>query len=37
MNAQILTKVLNKYGSMAQEDICIEETSELTKAILKHR
>lgn len=37
MNTQVLTKVLNKYGSTAQEDICIEEMSELTKAILKHR
>ena len=32
-----LTKSLNKYGVTAQEDICIEETAELTKAILKVR
>lgn len=32
-----LTKALNKYGVTAQEDICIEEMAELTKAILKVR
>ena len=37
IDTKALMKVLNKYGSTAQEDICIEEMSELTKAILKHR
>ena len=37
MNTQVLTKVLNKYGSTAQEDIAIEEMSELIKALLKYR
>lgn len=37
MDKSILIKALNKYGAAAQEDICIEELSELIKAILKLR
>lgn len=37
MNNATLRKALAKYGATAQEDIVIEEMSELTKAILKHR
>ena len=37
MDKSILKKALNKYGATAQEDICIEELSELIKAILKLR
>lgn len=33
----ILVKVLSHYGSDAQIDICIEEMSELTKALIKNR
>lgn len=35
--AEILRKAINIYGPTLQEDICIEEMSELTKAIIKHR
>lgn len=37
MNNATLKKAVAKYGATAQEDIAIEEMSELTKAILKHR
>ena len=37
MDKSILIKALNKYGATAQEDVCIEELSELIKAILKLR
>lgn len=32
-----LIRNINKYGATAQEDVCIEEVSELTQAILKLR
>lgn len=34
---EIMLKALNKYGVAAQDDIAIEEMSELTKAIIKVR
>jgi NTP pyrophosphatase (non-canonical NTP hydrolase) len=34
---KIMLKALNKYGIDAQDDIAIEEMSELTKAIIKNR
>ena len=34
---QIMLKALKKYGVDAQDDIAIEEMSELTKAIIKNR
>lgn len=34
---QVLSKAINTWGYMMQEDICIEEMSELTKAIIKNR
>lgn len=30
-------KAIREYGSISQIDICVEEMSELTKALLKHR
>lgn len=33
----ILTRAVNTYGEVAQEDMVIEEMSELTKAICKTR
>ena len=35
--ANICNNVLEKFGANVQEDICIEELSELQKSILKHR
>lgn len=37
MDKSILIKALNKYGAKQQEDICIEELSELQLAILRLR
>lgn len=38
MNKTILyQKAIKEYGTMSQIDMCIEEMSELTKALLKHR
>lgn len=34
---EIESRAIEKYGWKAQQDMCIEEMSELTKAILKHR
>lgn len=34
---EILQKAIDSYGPAMQEDICIEEMSELTKAIIKDR
>ena len=34
---EILAKALDTYGLKLQVDICIEEMSELTKALLKYR
>ena len=34
---EILQAAVDTYGVKAQEDICIEEMSELTKAIIKNR
>ena len=34
---RILNQALNKYGAETQENILIEEMSELTKALLKYR
>ena len=34
---RILNQAINKYGAKMYEDIAIEEMSELTKALLKHR
>ena len=36
-NKEILQKAIDTYGEEAQMDMCIEEMSELTKAILKLR
>ena len=36
MNKELLF-IINTYGTRSQEDIAIEELSELQKAILKHR
>jgi hypothetical protein len=35
--AKILQKAIDTWGPTLQEDVCIEEMSELTKAIIKHR
>ena len=35
MNKELLQKAINIYGREAQQDMCIEEMSELTKAICK--
>lgn len=37
MNKEILQKAIDFYGEEAQQDMFIEESSELTKAILKYR
>lgn len=37
IDKKILEKAINKYGVKRYEDITIEEMSELTKALLKHR
>lgn len=37
IDRSVLQKALNKYGAKQQEDVCIEELSELIKAILKLR
>lgn len=37
MNKELLQKAIDTYGEDAQMDMCIEEMSELTKAILKLR
>ncbi|MDU6348534.1 MAG: hypothetical protein E6593_17550 [Clostridium sp.] len=34
---EVLNKAISTWGYMMQEDICIEEMSELTKAIIKNR
>lgn len=34
---EILQKAIDTWGPTLQEDVCIEEMSELTKAIIKHR
>jgi len=34
---EILQKAIDTWGQMLQEDICIEEMSELTKALIKYR
>jgi NTP pyrophosphatase (non-canonical NTP hydrolase) len=34
---KIMQSALDKYGAKKQSDIAIEEMSELTKAIIKHR
>jgi NTP pyrophosphatase (non-canonical NTP hydrolase) len=34
---EILQAAVDTYGVKAQEDVCIEEMSELTKAIIKNR
>lgn len=36
-NDQILTDCIKTYGADAQVDMCLEEMSELTKALLKYR
>ena len=33
----ILTKAVNTFGARNQEDVAIEEMSELIKALIKHR
>jgi DNA-binding transcriptional regulator GbsR (MarR family) len=35
--AEILQKAIDTYGQTMQEDVCIEEMSELAKAIIKMR
>ncbi len=37
MNKEILQKAIEQYGEEAQQDMFIEESSELTKALLKYR
>lgn len=37
MDKEILVKAINKYGVKSQEDMFIEESAELVKAILKYR
>lgn len=37
MNKEILQKAIDTYGINAQLDMCIEEMSELTKAICKYK
>ena len=37
MNKEILFKAIEKYGIRPQEDMFIEESAELIKAILKYR
>lgn len=37
MRPEILQEALNAYGNEAQVDMAIEEMTELTKALLKHR
>lgn len=37
MDKEILKRAINTYGSEAQIDVCIEEMSELTKAIIKFK
>ena len=37
MNKEILLQAIEKYGDDSQIDVCIEEMSELTKALLKFR
>lgn len=37
MNKEILKKAINTYGCNGQVDVCIEEMSELTKALIKDR
>ena len=37
MNKEILQKAIDTYGDDSQMDMCIEEMSELTKALLKFR
>ena len=37
MNREILQKAIDTYGRNTQVDICIEEMSELTKALIKDR
>lgn len=37
MNKKILEKAIEKYGIRAQEDMFIEESAELIKAVLKFR
>ena len=37
MNKEILRKAIDTYGINAQLDMCIEEMSELTKAICKYK
>lgn len=34
---QVIKKMLKKYGKDSQIDVCIEEMSELTKALIKER
>ena len=37
MNKEILQKAIETYGVESQVDVCIEEMSELTKALIKDR
>jgi len=37
MNKEIIKKAINTYGKESQIDVCIEEMSELTKAIIKFK
>lgn len=37
MNKEILQKAIDTYGRNMQVDVCIEEMSELTKALIKDR
>ena len=37
MNREILQKAIDTYGRNTQVDICIEEMSKLTKALIKDR
>lgn len=37
MNEEILQKAIDAYGVESQIDVCIEEMSELTKALIKDK
>lgn len=37
MNKEILQKAIDTYGVESQIDVCIEEMSELTKALIKDK
>lgn len=36
-NSEVMKKMIEKYGADSQIDVCIEEMSELAKALIKER